>query len=170
MVPYYQGSLDGFCGIYSCVNATNVLTKDLKCDELFSKIVKKIGPKLARMALNGITETEMKDYVLHPTIEYLKKADIELSYTTVKANNLDSYWQTIQSHYENHGPGSIILSMVGVREHWTCVKKVTNKTVVFLDSGALNRLYRAHITIGEPTKKRKHAFIPEETFLLKTTL
>src|ERR1019366_8254277 len=166
MEPFFQGSFDSYCGIYSVINATNMLVKDLDCEELFAKIIKTIGPKLSRMTLNGITLSELQKYVLKPSAEHLQKKNIELQYITAKANSLDEYWNVIQNHYEENGSGSLIIGMIGVREHWTCVKNVTNKTIVFSDSGVLDRIYRAYITIGEPTKKRKHVFLPEETFLL----
>lgn len=167
MVPYYQGSLDGFCGIYSCVNAINSLTTDLACDKLFSAIIRKIGKNLARITLNGTTEEELKQLILVPTIQYLKTQNINLSYKQIEnVSTLEEYWKTIQSHYEENGSGSIIIGMIGVREHWTCVSKVTEKTLEFSDSGALKKFYRMFVTIGEPTKKRKHVLLPSETFLL----
>ena len=164
--PYYQGSLDGYCGIYSIINAINLLIKDIDSAELFAKIIKTIGRRLSRMTLNGITDDELKEFVLAPTIGYLLTKNIELNYTNVEANNLDDFWKIVQNHYEEKGSGSIIMGMMGVREHWTCVKKITKKTIEFCDSGALKKFYREFVTIGEATKKRKHVFLPSETFLL----
>ena len=137
--PYYQGSLDGYCGIYSIINAINLLIKDIDSAELFAKIIKTIGRRLSRMTLNGITDDELKEFVLAPTIGYLLTKNIELNYTNVEANNLDDFWKIVQNHYEEKGSGSIIMGMMGVREF---------------------------VTIGEATKKRKHVFLPSETFLL----
>jgi hypothetical protein len=168
MKKFHQGSLDGLCGIYCIVNAANLMVPNLDYAKLFSKLIKNIGNKLSRIIIDGITLEELEKHVFSTTRTYLlKNHKIEFSYKAIDCKSLNKYWKIIKRHSEQNGSGSIILGMNGVREHWTCISKVYEKTIDFADSGILNRLYRSHITIKTPTRKRKHYFIPNETFLLE---
>lgn len=167
-VTHVQGSLEGSCGIYATINAISLLLNgEVDCEKLFEAIIRFIGPGLANVILNGMIGAKLEKKVLKPAILYLAENDIELRYKTVQATDLDDYWTIIQDHYEDNGNGSVIFSISGSNEHWSCASKITRRCIFLQDSSEWKqRLYRSRVTIGEPTKQQLHALLPDETFLL----
>lgn len=136
---------------------------------MFATIVNAMGDNLLAVILEGMSDEELKNYVLQPCVAFLAKQDVRFSYKTMDAIGLDRYWTQMQNHYAVHGEGSILLSISGSYEHWTCVKKITKRCIVLADSGHLRRLYRARVTVGSPTRQRSHTLTPAETFLISAT-
>ena len=165
--PYYQGSLDGLCAIYACVNCIRLLLDGkVNSKELFDNIVRKLRKKISGFILDGVTPTELEQDILRLCVGYLSKQDVSLQYKPMTSTKLNDYWSIMQNHYETHGEGSIILSVSGTYEHWTCVRHITPRCITLANSNNLSRLYRSRVTVGSPTKQRIHALLPKETFLL----
>lgn len=138
-------------------------------DALFAYIIQSIGPKLAAFLLNGLQANDFEAWVLAPAAEFFAEQGAFLHYQIVGGGRLDVFWDRMQQHCWQHGPGSIILGLSGTYEHWTCVQWVSNRCLTLADSGTLQRIYRARATIGRMTKQRLHVLTANETYLLILT-
>lgn len=101
MEPYWQGSLDGLCGIYSIINAVRIVVGGIsaeKCYRLFFKI------------LTALEEKHSLPYVVSSGVEinglaHIFKTVIEKEYPVVKRSkpfhrrrdaSLDEVWERMQ--------------------------------------------------------------------------
>ncbi len=162
-----QGSLDGLCGIYCAINSISLQLGDkIESAELFKVVIRTIGRRLPPIILGGMLGDELERNVLEPCKAYLATKGFAFTYKKASAKSLDQYWSLMIKHFEKHGEGSILLSISGSYEHWTCLRHISSKCIILADSGTLDRLYRARVTIKEPTKSRIHGLLPSETYLL----
>lgn len=166
MPIHLQGHLDALCGLYACINAVSLLLDgEVNCDELFAALIAPMRLKLHKIIIEGLAPQGQKA-VLRTCTTYLRSHDITLNVKPVEACGLGKYWTLLQTHYRQYGPGSIVLSLRGTIDHWTCVRRVTDRTLVLADSLPIRHRQRCRMTIGEPTKRRIHRVTPEETYLL----
>jgi len=132
---------------------------------LFAHIVRKMRSHLPAILIEGLTTEEMEQFVLKPSVAFCVKQTISLSYTICpRYASFDDYWQLMQAHIAAHGAGSIVLGIAGVQDHWTCVRRITEKSLLLLDSQNLIRLCRRHISID--ATPAVHHLHPKDTFLL----
>jgi hypothetical protein len=113
--------------------------------------------------VHGLSNKELRKWVFAACISYCAKQRVRLRYQQCSKRPLDAHWQVMQMHYRQHGAGSIVLGIAGSHEHWTCIQKITERTLVLADSGALCRLYRRHIAIDDSAR---HRLDPRDTFLM----
>ena len=64
MLPYEQGYLDGFCGIYSIINATRLVVRNMQEKEarkLFGKCMRHVEKRrsLGKVSSEGIDERDL---------------------------------------------------------------------------------------------------------------
>jgi len=156
---YCQGSFDNLCGIYSCINSISLMV-DIDAEALFYYLIRHMSGHLPSVMLDGLRPGQLRRLVLAACRQFCTKQRINLNYRTCQCRSLDEYWQTLQDHIAIHGPGSVIL---GVDEHWTCIRRITSKTILLADSIDWKRLYRRHVSIKCDAS---HQLFPNATFLL----
>lgn len=166
MITHRQGHLDALCGIYCVINSLSLLLKhQLDSTALFAYLIGHLRHSVAANLVEGFSLAEQIN-ALRLCRYYLTKQDVRLRFRSVSANSLHRYWCGLRQHYQQHGAGSIVLSVNGCYSHWTCVRKITERTIVLADSDELHRLYRSKVTIKRPTAQRACVLLPNETFLL----
>lgn len=155
------------CGAYSIVNSVVLLTDgEIACVDLFAAIIQRIGDHLPAVVLEGLTCKEFEDYVLATAMAFCATQSIELCYQhAARTRSLDRYWAGIQAHSERHGAGSIIIGIWGIYNHWTCVRKVTDRAILLIDSVDMQRIHRSAITL-DMKPPRRHWLKPKMTYLL----
>lgn len=148
----------------------------LLCDKidsnvLFSAIVRGISEEhLPSIILEGLSGLEFEDLILPTCIKHCKQQDVVVCCETL-SNDTDptSYWEMLRTHSNQHGPGAIVLLISGTYLHWTCVRKVTERSIMLVDScfyaQKLSLLRRSAISIDGRTKRR-HLLEPKWTYLL----
>jgi len=163
---YRQGSLDALCGVYAFVNSITLLVpKKIKSKKLFSYIIRKMGNRLPAVMLEGLSTKEMLKLVLTPSVTFCAKHHVNLRYTTCSKDIVfGEFWQLMQQHIATHGSGSIVLGIAGTHDHWTCVRRVTDKSMLLVDSDDMARIHRRHVSLGDAGRHRLH---PKDTFFLK---
>lgn len=155
---HYQGSLDGLCGIYATINAISLMT-ELDAVALFAHLIKDLQDHLSEIIVRGLFTHEMRR-LLNSCRRFCLAQRVSLAYLTCNTSSLDEYWQGLQNHIAVHGAGSVIL---GVDEHWTCIRRITPKTIMLADSNQWYRLYRRYVSTGTDAQ---HQVFPKATFLL----
>jgi hypothetical protein len=159
---YEQGSFDYLCGIYSVLNGLAVMSQDqIDCDQLFAKIIRRIGRQLPTVMLIGMSSSELRNYVLDVAVEHCA-----LQYSVMpRTRSLDQFWSRLTGHVSQHGAGSVLLGIWGTHNHWSCVKKLTERSIMLLDSMRLSRIHRTSITLDR-NERRRHLLTPSNTYLL----
>jgi hypothetical protein len=160
-----QGSLDGLCGVYAIINSIETLVaNDIYSPKLFAYLIRKMGSRLPAILIDGLSTKEIRKLVLAPSVVFCAGYGVMLNYTVCPQRiSFIEYWQIMQTHIDQHGAGSIVLGLAGVQDHWTCVRRITNKSLLLLDS-RLTRLYRRCISID--ATPAVHHLRPKDTFLL----
>lgn len=136
-------------------------------DKLFAAIIRRIGKQLPSVLLEGMTADEIERFVLEGAATYCaKEYGYALNYHTLtKTDNLDLFWRKLDSHVRQHGAGSILLAIWRSYNHWSCVKKVTERSIILLDSMRLSRIHRTSIALKDDDNQR-HLLCPQMTYLL----
>jgi hypothetical protein len=130
MKPHFQGQLDGFCGIYSSINATRLI-QNISPDEsaaLFNRILSTIERRksLSTILKNGLNNRDIA-YFFKEVIE--KEYPVKRSRPFHKATALAVYWREINDFLKGDQKRAVILAMGGWNwAHWTVVKKATKKS------------------------------------------
>lgn len=133
---------------------------DIDAEALFYYLIGLLSSNLSSMMLQGLKPGQLR-LVLASCRKFCSDQQINLSYRTCQSGSLDEYWRTLQDHIAIQGPGSVIL---GVDEHWTCIRQITSKTIMLADSVDWKRLYRRHVSIK---CNASHQLFPNATFLLR---
>lgn len=172
---YWQGYLDGLCGVYSVVNAcSGMFEKELKPEnyqEIFSKLCEKLEEegKLYKTLVGGMTVKTLGrliDVAFESINEILDcKLEKKIAFRN-NPDNLKDFWEKISLHVEKYGKGSVILVLTGRHDHWTCVEEITDKSIKLIDSSGLKRVVRKKCTIGESKGDRIHILVPTQTYLV----
>jgi hypothetical protein len=167
MIIHRQGHLDALCGIYSVINSLSLLLNhQLDSKALFAYLIRHLRHSIAANLVEGFSLAEQINALRLGSRYLMTRQDVRLRFHSRSANTLQQYWHGMRSHYQQHGAGSIVLSINEGYNHWTCVRHITERTIVFADSDEADRLRRSNITIKRPTKKRAYKLLPKETFLL----
>jgi hypothetical protein len=164
---YEQGSFDRLCGIYSVLNSIAVMSDDrIDSDKLFTAMVRQIGRQLPSVLLDGMSAEEMQRYGLDVAVAYCAQHRHTLRYRTLaKTDDLSRFWQSLDGHLRQHGAGSVVLAIWRSYNHWSCVRKLTERSIILLDSMRLSRIHRTSISLNE-RDKRRHLLCPQMTYLL----
>src|ERR1700748_148459 len=131
---HQQGTLDSVCGVYAIINSIALLDPHVDTDGLFPYLLHKLEHRLCTAIIHGLNNKELRKWVFAPSIAYCAKQRAKLRYVGCKRTSLDEHWQVMQAHCHRHGPGSIVLGIAGTYDHWTCIKEVTERTLMLADS------------------------------------
>ena len=158
---HQQGNLDSLCGCYAVINSITLMAPRIEAESLFSFVITRIGKRLPAIMLNGMTTADLRSLVLKPCRNFCAKQRVSLHYSICSSSLLD-YWQNVQAHMAEYGIGSIVLGITGSYDHWTCVRRITDKTMLLADSSDWERLYRRHVNTDEANYRLR----PKDTFLM----
>lgn len=169
MTPAIQGQLDGFCGIYSVVNATKVVAgiDSRESQRLFWKIFSILEPRkpVSRFVREGISDRDM-GYIFRKIVQetYDLKVDKAFGHNRVP---LGVYWETIQGFLKPGEPRAVILVLESWDwGHWTVIQRATAKTLFLFDSSNLVRVQRRQTTTARLTLRKPLLFYPRMTRLV----
>jgi hypothetical protein len=148
--PWQQGHFDGFCGVYSLINAINYLQDDFSEDEsqkLFEYLVRTIGPGFS--ALEGLDFDPLCD--LAETVPgYLKgRPRLRLTRPFVGETFVDpdEYFDVLQSLLMRNRIA--IIGLGAPWDHWTVVTAISKKSARFFDSYGIIRMNRDAFSLEE---------------------
>lgn len=173
-----QGSLDCLCGLYAVLNATEILIvkfannrpeigqKRALFGELVSYLAKK--NKLEKALVEGIDKIDSRGGLLDIAVRSVKKYQKQKMRKEQAFPNdlvsLDEYWERLTHHLKQEKT-SVIISLSGRREHWTCVKEITRNALILADSSGLKQIDRYQCLIGTE-EKGMYTLWPAMTYLL----
>lgn len=172
--PIKQGSLDGLCGIYTVLNSL----EGMFGSELRPKLIKTSFSKICRFllaherlhdALISGMSTKVYKRVIGEACQHFASQNLYFSFERgFKDNKVEAsnFWKTLENHLSRHGPGSIIIGLSGKHDHWTSLKTIDDKRLMFLDSSGLKYLDKSRCSPNTQANSL-HVLLPKEVFLLK---
>lgn len=176
-----QGSIDCLCGIYCVLNATEIVIGKFKYDKnlakrnsqkmaMFSDLVGYLAKnkKLKKALTKGINQIDHPGGLLDIAIKSVRKYQ-KLRMRKEKAFDqnpatLDEYLEKLANHLMQEN-SSVIILLSGRIEHWTCVRKITQRTLILSDSVGMKYIHRKYCTIGAE-EKGMYTLWPTMTYLL----
>ena len=188
--------MDGLCGIYALVNGISVLvqnrlsTTDLS--DLFKDLVRALYKRNHRKSPRNGTPIEFIwegtnvhdiSLLLRTSRSFLAHQGLTLAWSRPlqgagRPATLNQYWDRMKNSFdecENRCVAIIDYNFDGVdgeEGHWTCVEKVTARTMKLLDSSLSIHSPRGVIrkglcTLGEKTAKRPYRLFGHNVYLVQ---
>lgn len=171
MLPYEQGHLDSFCGIYAIVNSAKLVNRNIRGEEaikLFGKCMRQLekNRSLGRVSTAGIDEGDLwgilKERVL---INYSIK--VERPFYRAKKISTDDYFRELRDYFEEGEKRSAIISLESEDfDHWTVVRSITKKQIMLFDSYFIKTVHIAKCAVHKTTKEKPYLLTPKMTYFL----
>ena len=177
--PYRQGAFDGFCGVYSVINAMRLIAKNADgfgeefCELLFNALIRhatlKIGVKrlirsgtphrLMRSFLRGSCDYVSRNRRLKPCVKrpLLRRGRLSID----RVIDLMRLELAIQ-------PCTFIVEIGGVHSHWTVMRGISKAQVQLFDSDGLKVLNISELRMSyeKPDPRAKHWLVAGSIFML----
>ena len=170
MQPFKQGDLDGFCGVYSVINAVHYICGplSLKCrSRLFRLFLEYLEPRHSLLEradgdgvllneLSGMLNIALKYHPISRQKRFHKQPDIPF----------EDYWTQCQEFLTE--PNSIILiCLEGMHSHWTLVHKMTDSQMYLFDSSNLKQIHKRHCQMSLDEEDKPHYFYATHTYFIR---
>jgi len=181
VMPIRQGSIDGLCGVYSVMNATEVVIGKFHYDRrlkrkasqrrvLFKNLIGYLAKHdmLEETLIWGFEDIDAKGGLIDIAIKSVKKYQKrklrkQIAFDTDDVT-LDAYWEKLTEHL-SQPDSAVIISLSGRIKHWTCVRKITPKVLVLSDSSGIRQIARDRCTI-ETDSRDMYTLWPTLTYFL----
>jgi len=179
VMPIRQGSIDHLCGVYSVLNATEVVIGKYRVDRkrkrkasqrktLFNDLIGHLAKNdLLKEALTaGIDDIDIGliDVAIESVRSYQNRKMRKRKAFETDLVSLDEYWEKLSQHLSQSDSAAIIL-LSGRIEHWTCVKAITPEVMILSDSTGMKKIARYRCTI-ETENREMYTLWPTLTYLL----
>ena len=164
MKPYIQGELDGFCGIYSVINATKLVTGRVKEDEaiqLFGAIMTYLETykKLSGTAIKGHYARDIEKILKH-VIGPRFHIRYDRPFRVGKTPSQGVFFSCLEGFLNDTIKTAVIVYLEHEGwDHWSVITRVTPKTIEFFDSDNLTRI-SINRCVMKKGKKDSHYFFP----------
>lgn len=177
--PIRQGSIDHLCGVYSVLNATEVVIGKFHYDRrlkrkasqrktLFSDLIGHLAKHdmLENVLTSGIADIDIGliDVAIESVRSYQNQKMRKRKAFETDLVTLDEYWEQLTLHLSSPDSAVIIL-LTGRIKHWTCVKVITPEAMILSDSTGMKKIARYHCTV-ETENREMYTLWPALTYLL----
>jgi len=163
-MPIRQGSIDGLCGVYSVMNATEVVIGKFHYDRrlkrkasqrrvLFRNLIGYLSKHdmLEEAMIWGFENIDAKGGFIDIAIKSVKKYQQcklrkQIAFDTDDVT-LDAYWEKLTEHL-SQPKSAVIICLSGRIKHWTCVRRITPSTLILSDSSGIRRIARDRCAVS----------------------
>ena len=170
IVPYRQGALDAFCGIYAIVNSVKLVNRNIREEEaikLFGKCMRYLEKyrSLGRASTAGIEDGALRRILMEVvTVKY--KVKVKRPFYRLQNITKDYYFKELQNHFQEGGRRSAIISIKHYDfDHWTVVKSISSRRLSLYDSCYIQTINIAKCVVGRRTKE-KYLLSPQMTYFI----
>ena len=177
--PIRQGSIDRLCGIYSVLNATEVVIGKYRVDRkrkrkasqrktLFNDLIGHLAKNnlLKEALIAGIDDIDIGliDVAIESVKSYQNQKMRKRKAFETDDVTLEEYWEQLTQHLYQPDSAVIIL-LTGRIKHWTCVKAITPEAMILADSIGMKKIARYHCTVDTESREM-YTLWPALTYLL----
>lgn len=180
IMPIRQGSIDQLCGVYSVMNATELVIGKFHYDRqlkrkasqrktLFSDLIGHLAKHgmletvltsgIEQIDENGLINIAVKSVKKYQKLKLRKQIVFDSCEVTI-----DQFWEKLTQHLDQPSTAAII-NISGRIQHWTCVRQITPDTMILSDSSGIRRIAKSQCSIGEGSRDR-YILWPTLTYLL----
>lgn len=163
-MPIRQGSIDGLCGVYSVMNATEVVIGKFHYDRrlkrkasqrrvLFKKLIGYLSKHdlLEETLIWGFDDIDAKGGFIDIAIKSVKKYQMrklrkKIAFDTDDVT-LDAYWEKLTEHL-SQPESAVIVCLSGRIKHWTCIRRITSSAMILSDSSGIRRIARDRCAVS----------------------
>ncbi len=163
-MPIRQGSIDGLCGVYSVMNATEAVIGKFHYDPklkhkasqrrvLFKNLIGYLAQHdlLEETLIWGFEDIDAKGGFIDIAIKSVKKYQKRklrkrIAFDTDDVT-LDAYWEKLTGHL-NQPDSAVIICLSGRIKHWTCVRQITPNALILSDSSGIRRIARDRCAVS----------------------
>ncbi|PTQ77397.1 hypothetical protein C8R26_10843 [Nitrosomonas oligotropha] len=163
-MPIRQGSIDGLCGVYSVMNATEVVIGKFHYDRklgrkasqrrvLFKNLIGYLSKYdlLEETLIWGSDDIDAKGGFIDIAIKSVKKYQMrklrkKIAFDTDDVT-LNAYWEKLTEHL-NRPESAVIICLSGRIKHWTCVRRITPSAMILSDSSGIRRIARGRCAVS----------------------
>ena len=157
-MPIRQGSIDGLCGVYSVMNATEAVIGKFHYDRklgrkasqrkvLFKKLIGYLAKQdmLEEAMIWGFEIIDAKGGFIDIATKSVKKYQKRRLRKQIAFDSddvtLDAYWEKLTEHL-SQPDSAVIICLSGRIKHWTCVKRITPSVMILSDSSGIRQIAR----------------------------
>lgn len=163
---FNQGTLDSLCSVYAVVNAYKIVknVSNEKSNEVFNEIILYLHKKkiLKDTIIEGTSHKTMNKIVRDVMGD--KFSEIITSYNW-KEYALSAWWDFSKTYSKNGY--KIIVSFGGVRNHYSLLDRMTDKTMFMVDSNGLDKVRKRDCEIQGYDKDDKYVIYPSQCFIVR---
>ena len=170
-LPYEQGYLDGLCGIYSVINATRLVVKDIQEEEaikLFGKCMRHVEKRksLGKVSTGGVNESDIWS-ILKKVVLVDYGIAVERPFYKTRDVPVHHYFKELREHFDQDGKRSVIVCVERRDwDHWTVIRSMTMKRITLFDSCSMTTINTSRCITKKPTKKKPYLINTKATFFL----
>ncbi len=173
LTPYEQGNLDGFCGIYSVVNATRLIVNGMGEEEAIDLFIdclqyvekkKNFGEACVRGVNRKTSGKSLGRSSLLNTCGSCEKAPLQN-----EGVSFDDFFNVLREHFGQEGKRVAIICFYHEDwDHWTVVKAMTMKRMMLFDSCNMKILDISQCTFEKKAKWKSYCLLGTPSFLPKS--
>ncbi len=163
-MPIRQGSIDGLCGVYSVMNATEAVIGKFHYDRklgrkasqrkvLFRKLIGYLAKQgmLEEAMIWGFENIDEKGGFIDIAVKSVKKYQKrklrkEIAFDADEVT-LDEYWEKLTGHL-SQPKSAVIICLSGRIKHWTCVRRITPSAMILSDSSGIRQIARDRCSVS----------------------
>ncbi|HUQ35572.1 MAG TPA: hypothetical protein VM144_04260 [Aestuariivirga sp.] len=177
--PYRQGAFDGFCGVYSVINAMKLIAKNGDgfgeefCELLFNALIRhatlKIGAR--RLIRSGTPHRLMRSF-LRGSCDYVSrnrklKPCVKRPLLRERRLSIDSVIDIMRQEFAAQRC-AFIVEIGGVHSHWTVIRGISKAQVQLFDSDGLKVLNISELRMSyeKAVPRAKHWLVAGSIFIL----
>jgi len=154
--PWQQGHFDGLCGIYSIINTIDYLDPHFNeddCDALFEFLIKTAGDLFPAALYEGINFYPLCK-IINKTVKHLSTINLEISkpFYRKQIETIDEYFDALTPMI-NNDKACCIIGLGKPWDHWTVIKQVLPRSIVFHDSYGIKKWNKSHLSFDETATK-----------------
>lgn len=163
-MPIRQGSIDGLCGVYSVMNATEAVIGKFHYDRklgrrasqrkvLFKNLIGYLAKQdmLEEAMIWGFENIDEKGGFIDIAVKSVKKYQKrklrkQIAFDTNDVT-LDAYWEKLTEQL-NQPESAVIICLSGRIKHWTCVRRITPSALILSDSSGIRQIARDRCAVS----------------------
>jgi hypothetical protein len=131
---YFQGSLDGLCGVYSLMNTYKLIHRasDSECQVLFNQTIEYLAKKrkLKEVIIDGVNHRLMLSIMNDVIGDSFPKVSTNLK----SFFKIDDWWDYTKYFLDTTEHSAVILSVGGKIYHLTTISSMSDKKMFLHDS------------------------------------
>jgi hypothetical protein len=137
--------------------------------QLFKKIVKSLNAKgkMAKILLCGTSEKRLQSMFKIAQKHLENKHNIKVVISPLFEENIRMGLQEYLGYVAAFLSGKnciIIVEIMGIHHHWTCITAITEKTIQLIDSDGLNHFKISTCRLTKIAHPNKHCLHPSRTW------